>query len=105
MAENLSVSLSTYQRIESGETNSWALHLEDISKSLNVPIEEIILDKEKFIQIVKEQSTGYMNTDTVINNLSEKVIELYEKRIKDKDFIIESQAKRIADLEKTLNNK
>jgi transcriptional regulator with XRE-family HTH domain len=102
MAENLIVSLSTYQRIESGETNSWALHLEDISKTLGVSIEEIILDKEKYIQIVKEQSTGY-NGEIIINNLSEKVIELYEKRLEDKDFIIQSQAKRINELEKLLN--
>ncbi|WP_395065192.1 helix-turn-helix domain-containing protein [Flavobacterium sp.] len=95
MAEMLKVSYSTYQRIENGETNSWALHLEEISTVLEVSIEDILLGKDKNIQIVKEQSTGYLNSDVVINNLSEKIIELYESRLKDKDAMIEQLQKML----------
>jgi transcriptional regulator with XRE-family HTH domain len=96
MSEKLKISYSTYQRIENGETSSWTSHIENISTILDVPIEELILDKDRFIQIIKEQSTGYLNSDIVINNLSEKVIELYESRIKDKDTMIE-QLQKILD--------
>ena len=96
MSEKLKISYSTYQRIENGETSSWTSHIEIISSILEVPIEELILDKDKFIQIVKEQSTGYLNSDVVINNLSEKVIELYESRLNDKDAMID-QLKKMLD--------
>ena len=73
MAEKLNISYSTYQRIENGETNSWATHLEKISSLLEVSFEEIVIDKEKFIQINNEQSTGYFKSDIIINNLSERI--------------------------------
>lgn len=94
MAEKLNISYSTYLRIESGETTSWATYLEKISETLEVPIEEIILERERYIQIIKEQSTGYSG-DIVINNLSEKVIELYEIRLKEKNEIIKNLQKSL----------
>lgn len=95
MAEKLNISYSTYQRIENGETNSWATHLEKISSLLEVSFEEIVIDKEKFIQINNEQSTGYFKSDIIINNLSERLIEQYEERIKElKETIAELKSNK-----------
>lgn len=102
MAENLDVSYSTYQRIENGETNSWALHLDSICEILEIPLEEVVLGKEKYIQIVKEQSTATITGEVVVNNLSEKVFELYENRLKDKDAIIEIQKNTIQELKEKI---
>ena len=90
MAESLKVSYSTYQRIESGETNSWVTYLERISNILNVEIEEIVLDKGKIEQNNTDQKGGVAVAQNLgtINNLSEKLIEQYEIRLKEKDTTI-----------------
>lgn len=97
MAENLNVSYSTYQRIETGETNSWANHLETISSILDVPIEEIVVGKEQIIQNNTEQKGGVAITQNLgtINTLSEKLIEQFELRIEDKEQTIMSLKKEI----------
>lgn len=107
MAENLNVSYSTYQRIETGETSSWAFHLDNLSKTLNVAIEEIVLDKELITQNNNDQLGGIAVTQNMgtINALSEKLIDQFELRIKEKDETIESQNKIINDLKKLLDKK
>jgi transcriptional regulator with XRE-family HTH domain len=91
MAERLKISYSTYQRIETGETNSWATHLEEIASVFDVEMEEIVLDKEKITQHNTDQKGGVAISQNLgtINTLSEKVIELYESKLQDKDIIIE----------------
>jgi transcriptional regulator with XRE-family HTH domain len=90
MAENLKVSYSTYQRIESGETNSWVSYLDTISSILEVEIEDIVLGKESIEQNNNHQKGGVAVTQNLgtINNLSEKLIEQYEIRLKEKDETI-----------------
>jgi transcriptional regulator with XRE-family HTH domain len=90
MAENLKVSYSTYQRIESGETNSWVSYLDTISSILEVEIEDIVLGKESIEQNNNHQNGGVAVTQNLgtINNLSEKLIEQYEIRLKEKDETI-----------------
>ncbi len=95
MAEKLNVSYSTYQRIETGETNSWANHLETISNVLDVPIEEIVVGKEQIIQNNSEQKGGVALNLGTINTLSEKLIEQFEIRIEDKEQTIMSLKKEI----------
>ena len=90
MAESLKVSYSTYQRIEAGETNSWVVYLEPISSILNVDVDDIVLAREKIEQNNTNQKGGVaiaQNSGT-INYLSEKLIEQYEIRLKEKDEII-----------------
>lgn len=90
MAESLKVSYSTYQRIEAGETNSWVAYLEPISSILNVDVDDIVLAREKIEQNNTNQKGGVaiaQNSGT-INYLSEKLIEQYEIRLKEKDEII-----------------
>ncbi len=103
MAENLNVSYSTYQRIETGETSSWASHLENISSLLDVAIEDIVLDKEQIIQNNNDQIGGVALNMGTINTLSEKLIEQFELRIKEKDVLILKQNEVIDKLTKLLN--
>ena len=105
MAENLNVSYSTYQRIELGETCSWANYLASISSLLDVGIEDIILDKDQVIQNNKDQVGGIAVSQNMgtINMISEKLIEQFELRIKEKDDIIAIQNKSINDLKQQLN--
>ncbi|MEM0543042.1 helix-turn-helix transcriptional regulator [Flavobacterium sp. j3] len=90
MAENLKVSYSTYQRIELGETNSWVSYLDTISSILEVEIEDIVVGKENIEQNNNHQKGGVAVTQNLgtINNLSEKLIEQYEIRLKEKDETI-----------------
>lgn len=105
MAENLNVQYSIYQRIESGETFSWVNYLENISNLLDVSIEDIILDKDQVIQNNKDQLGGIAVSQNMgtINMISEKLIEQFELRIKEKDNFIVSQNKSINDLKQQLN--
>ena len=88
MADKLNMSRSAYGRIETGETNAWASHLEDICTQLEVEPEELFKTPENLHQTNSDNASAvqnYTNKDThiTINQLSEKLIELYEKRIKD----------------------
>jgi len=86
MAERLHISRSAYSRIENGETNSWVNHIEKLSNELDIKPEELIIDSENFNQTNRENSSAvqastHHDTHITVNQLSEKVIELYEERI------------------------
>lgn len=87
MAEKLHISRSAYSRIENGETNSWVNHIEKLCENLDVKPEELLLNTENLYQTNNDSSAVQTNThqDThiTINHLSDKVIELYEERIKE----------------------
>lgn len=105
MAENLNISYSTYQRIETGETSSWVSHLESISNLLAVGIEEIVLYKDMITQNNNGEDCGVAIAQNIgtINILSEKLVEQFELRIKEKDEIIANQNKSICDLKRLLD--
>jgi transcriptional regulator with XRE-family HTH domain len=92
VAEHLHISQSTYARIESGETNSWANYIEPLSKLFEIQPEELLKNETINISHNKGNSTNAY----IINQLSEKLIEQLEKRIDEKD-------KYIKQLEKLLN--
>lgn len=88
MAEKLQISRSAYSRIESGETNSWINHINKLCESLEVKPEELLLNADQLIQNNQDSDSVIQNntnndTHITINQLSEKVIELYEERLKD----------------------
>lgn len=84
LMDELNISKSTYLRMEEGETSSWTNKIDAICKFYNIEPEELLLSKDKLIIISKHQQNGTI-TGNVVNNLSEKVIELYERLLKDKD--------------------
>lgn len=86
LADLLRISQSAYARLENGETYTWASHLEAICGIFEVNPEDIVrLDK---IVINENQQGGSSNNAYIINQLSEKLIEQYEQRLKEKDDLI-----------------
>lgn len=91
-ADYLNISRSAYQRIESGEGFSWASNLEKICEVFEVQPEELL--KSNNITINSNQQGGNSTNGYIINQLSDKIIEQYELRIKEKDLLIEILLKK-----------
>jgi|SRR5690554_298245 len=81
LADSLYLSQSSYARIENGESYSWATHIEQICKVFEITPEELV-KTENDVVINNNQQGGHSNNAIVINQLSEKLIEQYEERIK-----------------------
>ena len=92
IAEHLNISQSTYARIETGESNSWASYLERLCNLLNVSPSELF-NTDTFIL---NKNKGDALNGHIINQLSEKLIEQYEARIKEKDCIIQELRERLS---------
>lgn len=87
VADHLHISQSTYARIESGESCSWANYITPISDLFGIPPEELL--KNEIVRVDKiETNNGAIYNTGIINQLSEKLIEQYEQRLKEKDIII-----------------
>lgn len=86
VADKLHISQSAYARIETGESNSWATHLETICTVFEIQPEELL--RQDTVVINHNQQGGNSNNAYIINQLSEKLIEQYEYRLKEKDEII-----------------
>lgn len=87
LAERLNISDSTYRRYERNEI---APDLNIIGKIVNIYDLTIVdlLSEDKII-MNNNQSGGTSNNALVINQLSEKIIEQFELRIKEKDKLID----------------
>ena len=93
VAELLSLSQSSYARIESGESHSWASHLEKICEVFEILPEDLVKNENVIIgNIGTNNGVGYAK---VVNQLSEKLIEQYEERIKElKETIAELKSNK-----------
>ena len=90
MAEKLGVSEPTYRRYENDKS---VPDIEMINR-LAIILDKSFLDllpSECFVQNNNEQKGGVVVNLGTINNLSEKLIEQYEERIKDLKEIINNQ--------------
>ncbi|SDR09815.1 Helix-turn-helix domain-containing protein [Chryseobacterium soldanellicola] len=90
LAERLKISRSAYQRLENGETNSWINHIESICDTLEVTVDELLKTEESFVQVnnnnnESSNSSGVIQNQTINYILSDKLIEQYEERLKQKD--------------------
>lgn len=88
MDERLQISCSAYSRIESDETNSWVNHIEKLCENLDIRPEDFFINSDNNINTNQDnasavQTNTHHDTHITINQLSEKVIELYEERIKE----------------------
>jgi transcriptional regulator with XRE-family HTH domain len=88
MADYLNISQSAYARMESGESHSWASHINDICRVFEISPEELV--KSESVVINNNQQGGSSNNAIVIDQLSEKLIEQYEERIKELKEVIEN---------------
>ena len=98
VADYLHISQSTYARIENGQRGSWANYLEPISKLFEVAPEELL--KQDTIHIKTIKNNGAVNNFGTVNQLSEKIIALYEAQLKEKDSIITLLKQQIKELKK-----
>ena len=79
MAEVLQISQKTYSNFENNKTKPDFSQIEQISKVLETSILEFLTDNS--FQFNTQNNSG-VNNGFVVNNLSEKLIEQYELRIK-----------------------
>lgn len=99
-ADYLKVSRSTYQRIETGEGNSWAGYIEKICEVFEITPEELVSHSN--IILNNSQNGGTSNNALVINQLSEKLIEQYENHLKEKGETIAQLKEEVAFLRSQL---
>lgn len=88
MADRLSISQSAYARIESGESNSWANHIQKLSEIFEMKPENFLTDETNSLEQENTDQKGgmafqFVGTINTINSLSEKITEVYEERIKE----------------------
>lgn len=97
VAEILHLSQSAYARIESGESQSWSSHIEKLCEIFEIKpsdlFSETVINQEN-----NEQKGGIAINLGIINQLSEKLIEQYELRLKEKDEMIIELKKSIENL-------
>jgi len=97
LASNLGVSQKAIHDIVSGKTQKIDfLFMHKVCEFFNVDFEYFIDSNQIFN--VEKNIGGAVGNHTIINNLSEKLIEQYEKRINDKDEIIKELKEIIAEL-------
>lgn len=93
-SDYLAISQSAYARIENGVSYSWANHLEKICEVFSVTLEELV-KKETSDFNDSSQKKVASTKESVINQLSEKLIEQYEERIKElQEIIIDLKSKK-----------
>lgn len=84
LADFLTISQSAYARMERGEGSSWASHANKICDFFKITPEELVKAEGGEN---KEEITN-LNEVFIINQLSDKIIEQYEARIKELKKII-----------------
>ena len=96
LAEKLNISQGTLSNIESNKSKPDIDLLRRISKILEIDVYDLI-EENKLKQINKDSAVGYMAENQKIE-LSEKLIEQYEFRLKEKDemiSILQEQSKHL----------
>lgn len=86
VADYLSITQSTYSRIENGESRTWSEYLDKLCEVLEIEPEELFkTDKLINNNIETNNGVGYAE---VANILSEKLISQMEERIQEKNIEI-----------------
>ena len=95
VSEKIGVSKTTYGRYERNESVPDLNILENIANLYELEMFELLSD-EKII--FNQNNKKGDNNGLVINQLSDKLIDQYEKRINEKDYIIKELKETIAEL-------
>jgi len=110
MAEKLNIAQSAYARLEQGETNSWAKYFEDLLNIFEITPEKFFEGIEAKVVINNHNECTYSENSNVIEHqhtanqeLYEKLMEQYEKRLQDKDEQIELLKNMLNSYKKGLN--
>lgn len=86
LAEEREISQSAYSDLENNKTRLGLKRLQRIADVLDVDIVELMSSNITFSD---NQKGGVANNAYVINQLSDKLLEQFEQRLKEKDIIIE----------------
>lgn len=108
LADRLHIHVKTYQKIENGSTKMDLDRLTQISEVLEIPLIDLInTDDGININEVNQTNNGSINNyvEAINYHTSENEKEQYEKRIADKDKVIEDKDKEIAFLRSLLQDK
>lgn len=87
LAEKLHVSQATLSNIEANKSVPDVILLQQIAEILDTNINELLDGKTVFVN--NNNQNGGVGYAEVVNQLSEKLIAIYEKQLKEKDKIIE----------------
>ncbi|MEN2402397.1 helix-turn-helix transcriptional regulator [Flavobacterium sp. MC2016-06] len=79
MADFLHISQSAYARMENGESHSWANHILNICQIFAITPEELV-KRDYLDENAKKQQ---LMPSYTVQELSDKIIEQYEERIKE----------------------
>ncbi len=91
IAQELDISQAAYSKLEKNETKLTVERLYQLAEILETPINEFLnTNTDKIInQDLRDQSMGYIeNLYQENKEKTEKIIELYEARLQDKDQLI-----------------
>jgi len=86
VAEKLDIALITYRRYERNESVPDLNMLEKIADTYEISIADLLVNDN--VVFSKGQKGGTSNNALIINQLSAKLIDQYEKRLKEKEEII-----------------
>jgi transcriptional regulator with XRE-family HTH domain len=84
MAELLHIDKSVYARLESGETYSWAKHLEELLNIFNISPEKFFEDVGSDV-IINNNNGSFGGNNVNVQNLHQENREIYEKLLVAKD--------------------
>lgn len=100
MAHKLGLTVSTYARLERGESRMYLQVLEEIAQILEMNVVDLLSVGEKnFVLIVGENGTATENCHTINNGID---AETMTALLKAKDEVIEQQKEHIASLKETI---
>jgi transcriptional regulator with XRE-family HTH domain len=93
MADKLNISLSAYNKLESGSSYTWAKYLENILSILDISYEDFFEGIASNYNITNKKGSigGNIHVENLYADNKEKdnkIGELYETRISDKDAMI-----------------
>jgi len=98
IAHELNISQAAYSKLEKNETKLTVERLFKIAETLETPVADLLELNAKHIynQDLKDQAIGHQSIENLHQENKEKsnkIIELYEARLKDKDALIEQLRK------------
>ena len=103
LAMDLKISQSSISNYEKGLTSPDTVNLQKICEYFNVPVTYMLSDEKLSFYTVENHNgnSGYMINST-LNIISDKLIELYEIRITEKDELILFLKQEIASLKQEI---
>ena len=101
VADKLGISKSTYGRYERDESTPDVNILEKIATLYEIELYDLLSDEK--IVFTQNNKKSHSNGLFVFNQLSDKIIELYESRIFEKDTIIREKNEEINKLKNEID--